>query len=395
MGLFDLFRGKPKKNTETKYSSFSIEIDKDMKRPASFRTLNEQVSYVKDNCEAIMEYNRQIEEAKTEYQAVTSYLADMQKIDLIPLEQRGRLNEAAKNIINLTKEREKYQKQGSSSLPDSQYHIFEQYELQIPKELPKLKENEQLKLAIEQDMEHLENERMVLEEEQEEIIDKQSFLKGIAVAVSIVIVFLFCLFVILSSKNDVDYVIPFCLTVLMGIAATFYIIMEARKNEVGINLVQLKQRRLITLVNKVKIKSVNNLNYLEYTYNKYMVESFEQFKTLWEEYKRLKEEARRYQNNSDNLEFYNKELIHELKKFGISDCDIWIFQSSAILDNKEMVEVRHRLNVRRQKLRERIDINIKQQEEALSEIRKIRRNYPECINETDQLLRNYKIEIEE
>jgi hypothetical protein len=395
MGLFDLFRGKHKKKIETKYSSFSIDIEKDIKIPASYRTLNEQVNYVKDNCEAIMEYNRQIEEAKTEYQAVTSYLTDMQKIDLIPLEQRGRLNEAANNIINLTKEREKYQKQGSSFLPDRQYHIFEQYELQIPKELPRLKENEQLKLAIEQDMEHLENERMVLEEEQEEIIDKQSFLKGIAIAVSIVIVFLFFLFVILSSKNGADYIIPFCLTVLMGISAAFYIVMEARKNEVGINLVQLKQRRLITLVNKVKIKSVNNLNYLEYTYNKYMVQSFEQFKTLWEEYKRLKEEARRYQNNTDNLEFYNKELIHELKKFGISDSDIWIFQASAILDNKEMVEVRHRLNVRRQKLRERIDINIRQQEEALSEIKKIRSNDPECINETDQILRNYKIEIEE
>jgi hypothetical protein len=43
---------------------------------------------VKDNCEIILESDRQIEEAKVEYQAVTSYLTDMQRIDMIPEDQR-------------------------------------------------------------------------------------------------------------------------------------------------------------------------------------------------------------------------------------------------------------------------------------------------------------------
>ncbi|MDF2513760.1 MAG: putative rane protein, partial [Herbinix sp.] len=148
------------------------------------------------------------------------------------------------------------------------------------------------------------------------------------------------------------------------------------------------------LINKVKIKSVNNRNYLDYSYNKYIVESSEQLKTLWEEYVRLKDESRRYKTNTELIEFYNNELIHQLQKFGIKDAEIWIFQTSALLDNKEMVEVRHRLNVRRQKLRERIDINARQKEEALQSIQSTMNAYPDCRDEGEKMLRRYRIEIE-
>ena len=396
MGLFNLFKGKPKNNSGSdKQISFSLDMGKEKKRSVRFKTLNEQLDYIKDNCEAIGESNRQIEDAKVEYQAVTSYLADIQKIDLIPLEQRGRLEEAAKNIITLAKEREKYQKKSNSILTDQQFHIFERNELQIPKELPQLKENEQLRDAIEQDQNHLENERMALEDDQEDIISKQSFLKGIAIVVSLMVVFLFTLFVMLTNKTGNDYVIPFCMTVIMGIAAAFYIFTEGRKNEAGINVVKLKQKRLVTLLNKVTIKSVNNLNYLEYTYHKYMVGSFEEFKNLWEEYKKIKEEASKYQKNTDTLEFYNKDMVHVLKKYGITDCEIWILQASAIIDKNEMAEMRDRLNERRQKLRERIDIIIAQKGEFLCEIKRTMSNYPECREEGDKIVKRFQIEIED
>jgi hypothetical protein len=206
---------------------------------------------------------------------------------------------------------------------------------------------------------------------------------------------LFVIFAVLSEYSEMSFTMPFLLTVLMGMATALYIFMEARKNNRGIRLVQMKQNRQIMLMNKVKIKSVNNRNYLEYTYSKYMVMNFEELKNYWEEYVKVKDESRRYQSNTELLEFYNKELIHELKKFGITDSEIWIYQPNAILDNKEMVEVRHRLNVRRQKLRERIDLNTKLKEEAMTAIGKTVKTYPECEEETGRLLRRYRIQIQE
>jgi hypothetical protein len=95
------------------------------------------------------------------------------------------------------------------------------------------------------------------------------------------------------------------------------------------------------------------------------------------------------------LEFFNNELIHELKKHGVVDSEIWIYQPTAILDNKEMVEVRHRLNVRRQKLRDRIELSNDQKDEALAAIKQVMKNYPDSVQESEKLLRRYRIEIEE
>ena len=51
----------------------------------------------------------------------------------------------------------------------------------------------------------------------------------------------------------------------------------------------------------------------------------------------------------------NQIVLAELKRFGLKDCDIWLGQIAAIVEPKEMVEVRHNLNVQRQKLREQLE----------------------------------------
>lgn len=394
MGFFQLFKKKNKDKEFHQETSEAAEIKREPRKVVKLNTQAERLAFIKDNCELIAESKRQIEEAKAEYQAVTSYLTDMQKIDLIPLEQRGNMEDAARNIFNLTKERNKLQNR-SSLLSDRQYRLFERYELQIPKEMPSIKEAERYQKVIEQDIAHLDQERETLDDQQDEIISKQSFLKGIAITTSIIIVILFVLFAFMSYYSDSSFTLPFLMTVLMGMASALYIFMEARKNMTTIGHVQMKQNRQVMLMNKVKIKAVNNRNYLDYAYNKYMVENYEQLKIYWEEYIRLKDEARRYQKNTDLLEFYNNELIRELKKFAVNDAEIWIFQTNAILDNKEMVEVRHRLNVRRQKLRERMDVNTRQKEEAMKEINNIIKTYSDMEEEAVRIMGRYWISREE
>ncbi|MDF2905525.1 MAG: putative rane protein [Herbinix sp.] len=405
MGLFQIFGKKKRPLQEIEENNPDQELDygvaaqrqekkKEIKRPAKLNTHTERMSYVKDNCEIIIESGRQVEEAKVEYQAVTSYLTDMQKIDMIPQDQRQNLEEAARKIVNLNKDRGKLQHK-SSIISDRQYRLYESYEKQIPKEMSAIQEAEDYQAIIQKDIMHLEKERQDLDGEQEEIINKQAFLKGISITTSVIVIVLFLLFALLSVYSEASFTIPFLLTVLMGMASALYIFMEARKNSSSMRLVQMKQNRQIMLMNKVKIKSVNNRNYLDYTYSKYMVLNYDQLKIAWEEYVRIKDEAKRYQSNTELLDFFNNELIHELKKFNVLDSEIWIYQPTAILDNKEMVEVRHRLNVRRQKLRERIEANNDQRDESIAAIKQVMKGYPDCVEESEKLLRRYRIEIEE
>lgn len=385
MGFLGLFERKKKEVQDREY--VQINVKKSNRQRIS---QSELLIYIKDNCELISESNRQIEEAKMEYQAVTSYLTDMQRIDMFPIDQRENLEDAARNIINLTRERNRFQ-QKNSKITDRQYRLLERYEIQLPRELPDIKESEKYQVTIEKDMEYLEKEKKTLAEDQEEIISKQGFLKAIAITTSIVVILLFVVFALLGNYSDANLSIPFLLTVLMGMATSLYIFMEARKNAYDIQITQAKQKRQVMLMNKVKIKSVNNLNFLEYTYNKYMVDNYDELKALWEEYIILKEETRKYQTNTQMLDFYNNELIKELRKVGVADAEIWIYQPSAIIDNREMVEVRHRLNVRRQKLRERIDSIVKQKEEGMEAIQNSIKSNPEYAKEANTLLKQYGI----
>ena len=389
MGFLGLLK---RKKTETKEKDYIPKSDKKSSRQQTAPA--DQLSFLVDNCELISESDRQIEEAKVEYQAVTSYLTDMQRIDMSLKEQREKLEEAARNIYNLTRERNLFQ-QKNTILTDRQYRLFERYEMQLPRELPEIKEREEYQDKIHRDMEFLEKEKNALAAEQEDIISKQGYLKWIAITTSIIVVFLFIIFALLENYSEANLSIPFLLTVLMGMASSLYIFMEARKNTYAIQFVQAKQKRQIMLMNKVKIKSVNNLNFLEYTYNKYTVDNYDKLKALWEEYIVLKEEARKYQTNTQMLNFYNNELMKELKEIGVSDSEIWIYLPSAIIDSKEMVEVRHRLNVRRQKLRDRIDTIMKQKEESLEVIKSTIKENPESAQEANLILKRYGIpEIE-
>jgi len=392
MGLLKSLFGRNKRADNKDESNLSeIKLTKQVNK---LNSNSERLTFIKDNCEQIIECERQIEEAKLEYKAVTSYLTDIQKIDMVPLEQRGNMEEAARNIYNLTRERNKLRNR-QSILTNSQFRLLEQYEAVIQKDIARIKSSEEYQEKIEQDMMKLEKERSRLNSEYSDIKNKQSFLKGIAVVISLVVGGLFIMFMMLGMITESNYTLPFMMTVLMGMVSALFIFMEARKNVAAIRLVQSKLNRQIILMNKVKIKSVNNRNFLDYEYNKYNVENSEQLRQYWEEYVRIKEENRKFLINTQELEFNNNTLIKELQRFGVADAEIWIFQPFAIIDPKEMVEVRHRLNVRRQKLRERIDLHMKQKEEALEEIKKIMKNYPELAYEGEKLLKRYKIQEDE
>lgn len=388
MGFFKALYGRKKKLSADEEAPIS-----ENKKTGQIYKLNgnsERLTYIRDNCEQIMECLRQIEEAKIEYKAVTSYLTDIQKIDMVPLAERAGIEEAARNIYNLTQERNKF-KNKSSVLTNSQYNLLEQFEPVIQKDIARIKNSEDYQEKIEQDLAKLDKERHKLNNEEDDIKNKQAFLKGLAVIISIVVMLLFIAFTVLGQITESNYTIPFLMTVLMGMVSALFIFMESRKNNADNQLMQSRLNRQIMLMNKVKIKSVNNRNYLDYEYSKYNVENSDQLKLYWDEYVRIKEESRKFLSNTRLLESNNDELIKELKKIGVADAEVWIFQPLAILDSKEMVEVRHRLNVRRQKLRERIDLNTKQKEEALEEIKMLMEKYPDIANEGEKLLRRYKL----
>lgn len=373
-------------------SEFPIDSHVDRKK-VNYKNKKDCLDYVVEQCEMIAMAEKQLMETKIEYGAVTAYLTDIQKIDQIPLEHKDTLMEAARRILNLKEERNRYQNR-EVKISEIMYKHLEKYEDMIPSEIVKMKKNEEYEQLIKEDLRNLESEKGALVFEREELDHKKSYIKSISVIASLLIVVLIVMFGLFQAKFEMDVTLPLLLTVLVGGIAVFLIFIENNRTNEAIQMNERKLNKAIGLINKVKIKFVNNRNNLDYTYQKFRVHASKEFSYLWEEYVKLKDETRRYQQNTELLEYYQKSLIHELKEYDVEDAEVWIYQPLALLDGKEMVEVRHRLNHRRQKLREQIDYNNSILRASKQEIQKVVKQAPQLEYQVDKLLNEYKIELD-
>ncbi|WP_207649486.1 hypothetical protein [Anaeromicropila populeti] len=379
----------PKENEIEEKTSLDLETS-----TVNVKSKKDRASFIKESCEQIAEADRQIEEARMEYQAVTSYLTDIQKMDLMPEDNRKTLEDAARNIILLTRERSKYQS-SEMKLSDLQFRNVARYEKDMIKEIKHMRDNEQYQLKIENDMRHLEKEKSSWKRKKNEIIYNQQYLKRLAVVAAVLLLILFGMFSIIAGLFELDMKIPFIMSIVLGVLITIYIIYEARKNQYEVLVVGQKLNRAISLLNKVKIKCVNNTNALDYMYQKFMVQNSMELQQLWEQYLLAKKAEEKYRSNTDSLNYYNTILMSELKQANLQDCEIWIYQAAAIIDSKEMVEIRHKLNVKRQKLRDRIDFNFKVKKEQVDAIIEIMNKNPEYKEEISQLLKTYEVVLKE
>ena len=75
------------------------------------------------------------------------------------------------------------------------------------------------------------------------------------------------------------------------------------------------------------------------------------------------------------------------------DAEIWLQQIPALLDNREMVEVKHSLIVRRQKLREQMKQNEEARQNSFVCVKGILTEHPELKEQAREVLVSYHIAV--
>ena len=160
---------------------------------------------------------------------------------------------------------------------------------------------------------------------------------------------------------------------------------QLERTEKGIN-------KIILLKNTVNIRYVNNKNLLDYLYLKYKVNSGKELLSMWEKYQQEKEERNKDIQNREELDYHKRALVQILRRYQLHDPDIWIHQTAALLDPKEMVEIRHGLVDRRQKLRAQMEYNKRLNTEAQQEIKNTMEQYPQYEEEIRNMVERYEKE---
>lgn len=346
-----------------------------------FKTMEEQMS------EAFVQF----QEAKTEYAAVTSYLTDIQKIDRMPEEEHAIAVDAAKRIIVCTRERE-HLRGRVIRLTKDQYQMAEQYEEEMPSIIKNMKSNEDALVLVKNDMRLLEGEKGRLKYEREELDRTQKSYKNVVTLVLVMVLSLFFLFLVVYFQAGMDVSLPIMFTLAAAAAAGSYVLLGSTKNKRELVLNERKMNKAISLLNTAKIRYVNYSGTVDYMKSKYHISNSIEMNHVWTQYMKAKEEEKRYLRNSQMLDLYQGVLTAQMKKTGLQDPEIWVYQPEALAEEKEMVEVRHRLNDRRGKLREKMEYN---QDIILAygrELSELVTKEPEYAKKAEELLEKFGIE---
>lgn len=394
MALFSKQKKKSKNDTVNQKTFMTVEEALNRSRAKTGKSSRESMlGLVHEDCTQYLELKKQEKEYKAEYDAVTSYLSDIQCIERADDSEKLKLNDYAAAITNLERERRNHTEKDSRLLPDAQYNRMEQYEDIIPMELRKMQERESYQQLVQNDINQLEGEKGFIRYEWEECGKKKVFLKRLAIFGCGLSLAVFVLLFTLSDYFEKDFLIPFLLTGLMALAIAAYVVTGNKKYTTDQRRCEMRLNRAVALMNKVKIKYVNCTSSLEYTYEKYGVDDYQELSRIWELYVKEKDEEKKFKQNSEMSDYYCKELVRELSRIGVSDTEVWLHQTEALIEKKEMVEVRHRLNERRQKLREQIEFSVKQKDITLNQLHNLIGTYPDEKDTINSVMSDYGIEL--
>ncbi len=382
MGLFDFFSGKKKDN------EISIDIDKvfDDHRPSrssnktNFHRPEERSHFVFDKCEEMIEWSHKIDEAKLEYESVTSYLMDIDVIEGLPDNTRAEITELAVNISELEKDRREYQEY-SGKLSDVRFSGIRMYEDEFPDNIERLKDNEKYKALVKRDIDAIQGEKSSIVVSIEEAERNNKKLRSWAFFIPIIFVVLLTGTFALKMMLYLDITTLLCVDIFLACAAGAGVLLKNQKNNNTIRSGTNNLNHAIVLLNRAKARFVSITNAVDYVYDKFNIHSSYELEYLWNEYSELKRERNRHSLATDDLDFYCNKLTHELAKYDLNDPYIWAGQVKALYDHNEMVEIRHDLNTRRQKLRARIEAASNEADRVKTEIMDVVRTYPQYSEE--------------
>ena len=388
MGLFEnIFKWK-RRDDEPEYE---IEDWNEIVYDRDDRQINDKKQrkeYVQGCLEQIAEASKELEELEFEYNMVTSYLKDMEEIEALPEEEREILCECAKKIDALEEQQSGFRER-KNRLDDGKFRQMQRLEEEVQEGLEKLTEAEHYQDLIKRDLRRLDGEKQAYTFRKNELRHVIADTRSMTIVCSVAVIACILLLLLLQFTLQLDTKIGYLLAAGIGAVAITLIYIKHMDAKRELEQVENGISRIIRLQNTVKIRYVNNTHLLDYLYMKYDVSSAGELGKSWQRYQDEKEERHSYQQAERELDQYQKELLHTLRRYQVKDPMIWLHQTRAILDKKEMVEIRHNLIIRRQSLRRRMDYNKEViAGKAQAEIKDLAEKYPryakEILNIVDQ-----------
>ena len=244
-----------------------------------------------------------------------------------------------------------------SKISNGRYILYEKYEDEIPDAVVKLQNDEKYYETVKNDMKMMDATKFEIRCDIKDAQASQRRIKHLSTISIIFLITIFAAFIItnLSLGNDTSRDTAFLVVIL--VAAIFVVMLLVKLQNIVrvIKESEKKLNRAIMIHNKVKIKYVNIVASIEFQREKYDVVNAYELSHYYGLFLETKRERQKYQQTTQRLNQLLNTLNDILTSLNLYDPSVWQNDIWARIEPKEMVEVRHRYNVRRQKLREQIE----------------------------------------
>lgn len=345
--------------------------------------------YVRGCLEQIAEASREVENLQHEYQVVTSHLKDIEEIEALPENESRLLMECAKRIDTLERQQSGY-KERKNRMTDEKFYQMECMEEEVQEAYEKLEKAEEYQNLIKRDLRRLDSERQAYGFRKIELRHLMKDTRSMTIVCATAVIFCLLLLLILQYAFSFDVKIGYLAAGGIGALAITAIFLKYNDAVRELSQVESGISRLIRLQNTVKIRYVNNTHLLDYLYMKYNVKSAQELGRDYKQYLEEKDERHNYKRAEIELDSTQQELLHILRRYQVKDPMIWLYQTQALLDKKEMIEIRHNLIIRRQSLRRRMDYNKEVVAgKAKAEVKDLVENYPKYAKEILGIVAEY------
>ncbi|SEK30788.1 hypothetical protein SAMN02910377_00533 [Pseudobutyrivibrio ruminis] len=343
--------------------------------------------YILDSCEQIIASTKAMERQKMEYRIVTRYLNDIKAIENLPKEKAKELRNTASRICELENNLVNA-RAIQRNITDEQYEVISDDEADMPEIINRFASDEIYQAKLKRNLAYLEGEKSRWEIEREELQGQIKLFRKMAVA--ILASFMTLLILLLAMYNAAQADISIWVFIVLFICAVSGFIVFVRQNTIAkenkVAIVHLNQA--ISMLNVERMKYVNVTNSVEYSKDRYFVKTSAELQYVWEQYQDKLRDQQRYIQNNEDLEFYNSKLERLLGEIGLADDKIWLNQVNALVDRQDMSECRHRLVMRRKKIRDRLDDHRRIVQEERDEIDRLMINHEHYLPEIQEIIKS-------
>lgn len=390
MGLLGKIREFFFKNEEYENVYYPDWEEETIKRDdVDMHDIKQREGYVTACLEQMAEASKELETLGGEYDLVTSYLTDMEEVEALPDEVKEQLKGYATRIVELENTKDSLDK-NRHVMKSEDYLKAERIASFMPDGYKKIKEAEEYQVLVKRDLGRLEGERHAYHFRKNEVETTQKNMKGVVTICVGAMIGLALMLAIISVALHLDVMIGYAIAIVITAVTLTLVYVKYHESQKELERIERSINKLILLHNTVKIRYVNNTNLLDYLYAKYDVNSSKELKKLWDSYNEENKQREEENQMLQEMDFNQAALIKLLRKSKVQDPNIWLHQVQALIDNKEMVEIRHGLILRRQKLRKQMEYNAKMAQEAQDEVKDVVEKYPEYAKRILDMVSEYE-----